>query len=59
MASRESRERKEEIVKLFSEVHKIAALDASPILREALDKYKARFEELTKEKEKTKKEGGE
>lgn len=46
MATKESRLNKEEVKQLFNEVHQIAYAGASPIMREALDKYKVRFEEL-------------
>lgn len=53
MANRkEYAQRKEEIKTIFREVHQIAYAGASPILREALDKYKDRFEELTTPKKK-------
>ena len=52
MATKEAREKKAEVKQLFNEVHQIAYAGASPIMREALDKYKARFEELTAKKAK-------
>jgi hypothetical protein len=52
MPSKESRERKEEIQNIFSEVIQIAYSKATPILREALDKYQVKFSELLNRKKK-------
>lgn len=54
MASKESRKKKEEITQIFNEVHQIAYGGASPIMRSALDQYKARFEELMQRQTKAK-----
>jgi hypothetical protein len=55
MASKETNLRKEEARQIFNEVHQIAYAGASPIMREALEKYRARYNELTERK----KNGGE
>ena len=52
MASKASRQRREEMKQLFNEVCQIARQGASPIMKTALDAYQARFEELTERKKK-------
>lgn len=52
MPSKEAVKKKEELRQMFYEIYQIAWIGASPILREALDKYKKRFEELTQKKDK-------
>ena len=50
MASKEYTQRKEELKELVGEVIQIAYAKASPILREALDNYSKRIDELLKPK---------
>ena len=52
MADKESAKRKAEIKQVFAEVLQIAWAGASPIMREALEKYRVKFEELTERKKK-------
>lgn len=50
MPSKASKEKINELRQLFNEIHQIAYVNASDIMKRALDEYKARFEELTRRK---------
>lgn len=52
MASKETRQRREEMRLIFNEVYQLAYIGATEIRKRSLDEYKKRFEELTERKKK-------